>query len=80
MDILEYAGHGPPLPNFEFDQVCGSGEPGTMSRTSLLREKCPGREQEWPDVGSDAYRISHAGNTGAAKLLQWKGGRGGHRM
>ena len=29
---------------FDFEQLRGSGGPGTMSRSSLLKEKCPGRE------------------------------------
>ena len=35
--------------------MCGSGVPGTMSRSSHLREKYPGRERCGPD---DGYAVS----------------------
>ena len=41
--------------------MCGSGEPGIMSRITLLSEKCPVNKQEWPDAWSAACRIRLAG-------------------
>ena len=37
---------------FDFEQLCGSGVPGTISRSSLLREKCPRRERDEQMVGT----------------------------
>ena len=45
---------------FDFEQMCGSGEPGAMPPHNPTKSKCPVEELEWPDGGlQGAARILH---------------------
>ena len=56
--------------------MCGSGEPGIMSRITLLSEKCPVNKQEWPDAWSAACRIRLAGKLRSCEIATVEGGEG----
>ena len=55
--------------NLDLEHVDGSGVPGIMSSSSLVRENCPEQEQCGPEDGYSVGKNPTYAHTGSVRLV-----------